>query len=266
MHKNFEIGICFCISLGFSVAFAQERSTAIQPNQEVLVEQLRGDQARYGAFNEIRAIPPENVGLALRDALIEELERTNDLKELSLSTGIGFVTLESPDYVSELELVVAALKDPKTFPALAHALGNGTVVAQLADQGEQAAPAVLDVVTDTASHHYVVDDALIILRMMIENQAAQPLSSETIARIHDAAEQRLTGTQYFTTVWYAIDLAAVLKDPELEQKLELISSYSSEVLAFGIEESELIEQTQRRAAERLAGVPPKPRREDLPRY
>jgi hypothetical protein len=110
----------------------------------------------------------------------------------------------------------------------------------------------------------MVDDGLRVLRLMIENQGPQPLSSETLARIHDAAEQRLTGTQYFTTVWYAIDLAAVLDDPEFEQKLELISSYPSEVLAFGVEDPELIEQTQRRASERLAGVPAKPRREDYP--
>jgi hypothetical protein len=119
---------------------------------------------------------------------------------------------------------------------------------------------------DPDSHYYAVDDGLVILRMMVENQEAEPLSSETLARIRDAAKQRLSGTQYFTTVGRAIDLAAVLNDPELDQRLELLSSYSSELLGLGVEDPETRERLQRRAAEGLAGIPPKPRREQYPEF
>ena len=208
-------------------------------------------------------MPSESVGPALREQLIEELERTNALSRLSRSSGVGLVTLESPEYIYELHRVVATLKDPDSIPALANALGTASVVPYLADMGEQAAPAVLEVVTDPASHHYLVDDGLRVLRLMVENQTTQSLSAATITRMRDAAEQRLTGSQYFTTVWYAIDLAAVLDDPELEQKLELISDYSAEVIAFGIDNPRHIELTQQRAAARLAGVPARPQRGDI---
>lgn len=95
---------------------------------------------RYRAFNEMATIPAEAVGPALRAALIEELERTNDLKELSRSTGIGFVSLESPDWHARWETIRSSVTDP-------------------------------------ASHYYMVNDGLRVLRLMIENQEAQPLDS-----------------------------------------------------------------------------------------
>lgn len=266
MHRNFRIGISLFFSLGAGAAIAQQPITDTQPDQEALARQLRADQSRYQAFNEISAIPPGAISPGLRDALIGELERTNDLRELSRSTGIGFDTLESPEYVAKLQQAIAALEDPDTFPALVNGLGSFATVPQLADQGERVASLVLDVVTDPDSNYYAVDDGLVILRMMVENQLAQPLTSETLARIRDAAKQRLMGTQYFTNIWRAIDLAAVLDDSELDQRLELISSYQSEVLAFGVEDPELIKQLQRLAAEGLAGVPPKPRREYYPKF
>lgn len=264
MLRHIHIVIVFMIPLGFGVATAQDLADAAQRNQRVLIEELGVDQSRYRVLNEIAAIPPESIGPELRAALIEELERINGLKELSRSTGVGFDSLESLDYVFALHRAVAELRDPSSIPALARAMGNNSVVAPLADYGELAVPAVLEIVTDPASNHYLVDDGLRVLRLMVENQQAQPLSSETLSLIHSAAEQRLAGTQYFTTVWYAIDLAAALDDPEFEQKLGLIASYPAEVLAFGIEDPNLIAQTQRRASDRLDGVPAKPRREDYP--
>lgn len=266
MSRSFMLGISMLLVVGIGVAIAQTPVNTTQANQERLIEQLRsGNTAlRSAVLHDVQAMPSESVGPALREQLIEELERTNDLKRQSRSSGVSLDTLEAPEYIYELHRVVAALKDPDSIPALANALGNFTVVGQLADMGEQAAPAVLDVVTNPASHHYVVDDGLRVLRMMVETQTTQPLSAATVSRIRDAAEQRLTGTQYFTTVWYAIDLAAVLDDPELEQKLELISNYSTEVIAFGIDDPQLIEQTQQRAAERLAGVSAQPQRADIP--
>lgn len=123
--------------------------------------------------------------------------------------------------------------------------------------GEQAAPAVLDVVTDPASSDSAVFDGLIILRMLVETE--ESLSLETVARIRAAAEQRLTGRQSFLTLTRAIDLAAVLDDPALRRILEQIAGSPEEVRARGVTTPDLVERTQQRARDRLAGVPPLPR-------
>ena len=71
-----------------------------------------------------------------------------------------------------------------------------------------------------------------------------------------AAKQRLTGEQYFTTLWEAMDLASAFSDPGLKRILEALASNRDSVLARGIEDPDLIQETQRLAAKRLAGVPP----------
>jgi hypothetical protein len=170
----------------------------------------------------------------------------------------------NPEAHMFLQRVVAQTNHPSTIPALVQALGNAGLIPYLVDYGEVAAPAVLDLVTNPESHYYAVNDGLRVLRLMVENQSAKPLSAETLARIRAAAEQRLTGAQYFTTIYYAIDLAGVLADPVLTQKLELLAVYDSEVFALGIEDPDTIAAIQQRAADRLAGVPALPRRESYP--
>jgi hypothetical protein len=60
-------------------------------------------------------------------------------------------------------------------------------------------------------------------------------------------------------LWYAIDLAAATGDKELRRTVEDLANHSSEVAARGVTEPRLIEQTQKRAAERLAGTAASPR-------
>jgi hypothetical protein len=62
-----------------------------------------------------------------------------------------------------------------------------------------------------------------------------------------------------TTLWWAIDLAWSLRDEELQQSVYALSSDASVIVERGITDPELIQQTQRRAADRIAGVPPLPR-------
>jgi hypothetical protein len=70
---------------------------------------------------------------------------------------------------------------------------------------------------------------------------------------------RLAGKQVFTTVWDAVDLAIALKDPALRRIVKSLATDRNAVVARGIEDSETIEETQRLAAQRLAGVPPQRR-------
>jgi hypothetical protein len=105
----------------------------------------------------------------------------------------------------------------------------------------------------------VVDDGLRTLRLIVEGASTRSLSPDTLDQIPRAAQQRVTRKQYFTSLWYAIDLAVALNDPNLRRIVESLASNRNEVIARGVEDPKLIEQTQKRAAERLAGVPALPR-------
>ncbi len=188
--------------------------------------------------------------------------------ELRLS--LEHVTVVEKDqllvHLSEVEQVcggdvVSDVQDPRAIPRLARSLGLGfsSVRRTLAGLGEQAAPAVLDVLTSERSGPGEINDALMTLRFMVETAYAGSLSDASLERIRQATEQRLAGVQRLTTLWRAIDLAIVLEDPRLRQIVESLASDPDEVIARGVEEPDLIERTQQRAADRLAGVPARPR-------
>lgn len=58
-------------------------------------------------------------------------------------------------------------------------------------------------------------------------------------------------------------LAAVLGDANLRRVLERLASEPNETFARGIDNQDVVELTQKRAADLLAGIPPKPRRVDV---
>lgn len=248
-------GLLIAVSISSSV-----EGQVATPSQQDLLEMLRSEDraASVAAVSWISRMGPASVNPELVLALMAELERANALEAETRRQGVALATRMNPESYGFLQRVVAQTNDPRTIPVLAQALGNFGLVPFLVDYGELAAPDVLDVVTDPESDLYAVGDGLRILRMMIENQEAQPLTDETLIRIRDAAEQRLTGPQYFTTVYYAIDLAGVLADPVLTQKLKLIAAYDTEVYALGIEDPDTIARIQQRVADRLAGVPALP--------
>jgi hypothetical protein len=164
--------------------------------------------------------------------------------------------LADPEFIFRLSRVVTELRDPLAIPALTGALGSGAPVRRtLVAFGEEAVPALLRAVRSPETIHYVVDDALIALRLMVEGAGPHPLSAASLTDVRRVAELRLTGKQYFTTLWDAIDLAMALDDPGLTQVVRSLASNRDEVIARGIEDPELIQETQRLAAERLAGVP-----------
>jgi len=104
---------------------------------------------------------------------------------------------------------------------------------------------------------------LIALRFLVEGAQSQPLSSVTRQGIAAAAAQHLSqpgrpiGTG--TTLRRAMDLAVLLDEPKTRRMVEAIASDPKEVTARGVTDPELIAQTQKQAADRLAGVPALPR-------
>jgi len=231
-----------------------------QVSQSELARQLvRGNgNERSKAFGKARAIGAQGINPELRAALISGLEREGSLHAQRRRGEIE--SLENPELIAGLAHLVAEFRDPRSLPALAGALGTSPpALFALADFGEPAAQPVLDVVTSTDDAS-VVMDALTSLRLMAEGVGARPLATKTLRDIRRVAEQRLTGKQSVTTLWKAIDLAVVLKDPDLRRTVESLASDANAVVARGISDPELIRQTQMLAADRLAGVPPLPRR------
>jgi len=237
-----------------------------QVDQSVLAQQILGGNARERsrALEAAQALGPQQIGPEVRAALIKALERENRVQADRYHAdlrGEALKPLEDPEFIARVSRVVAELRDPRAIPALVGALGTGSPpIRALVDFGEEAVPALLAAVRSAEATHYVVDDALLALRFMVEGAGPHPLSAGTLNEIRLAARQRLTGKPYFTTLWRAIDLAVALHDAELRRIVEAIASDRKEVVARGIEDPETIEETQRRAAQRLAGVPPKPRR------
>jgi len=254
-------------------ARAETQNAAPDDQSEVARRLLTGDVSeRAGALGRVRQIGPEKVNPQLRAALITALERENALvAQFRARRAAGEVVprLGNGELLAGLAFVVSAFRDPRAIPGLAGAHGYSPAAsAALADFGEPAAPAVLAVL-ETTTNTSVADDALRTLRFMAEGVGRQPLTDGTRDRIRRAAKRRLTEPQKsITTIWGAIDLAVALEDPELRGIVQSLASDRSAVVRLRKTDRDLVDRTQRVAAERLAGVPPLPRHtsvEDLAR-
>lgn len=243
----------------FSIATVQAQTSTRVSQNELARQLIQGNETeRSTAFGMVRAIGTQRIDPNLRAALITALEREGSLNAQRRRGEIEFQ--KNPELIAGLAHLVAEFRDPRSISALAGALGaSPPAVFALADFGEPAAQPVLDVVTSTDDAS-VIMDGLTSLRLMAEGVGARPLTTKTLNDIRRVAEQRLTGRQFVTTLWRAVDLAVVLNDPDLRRTVELLASDESAVVARGITDRELIEATQKLAADRLAGVPPLPRR------
>lgn len=266
--RSAALFLTMLLAIIVGLSAAQDPPSTREHAERALVTQIsQGNyQARSRALEIARSLGPDNMGDELRGAIIRELQREARVHVQRYSAerrGQPLPPLEDPEFIARAASVVADLKDPRAIPALAETLGIGFVtIHALADFGQQAAPAVVQIVMSPESTHYAVDDGLITLRLMVERMDQHPLNADTLARIRQAAEHHLTVRQRFIgTTWWAIDLAATLKDPSLRRIVELIASDPSQAVSRGAEDSDDVLQTQMRANDRLAGVPPLPRPE-----
>ena len=244
-----------CLLVLFSVISGNVETRQAGATQTAVASQLLSDvrEERYAALEAVRAIPAPQVGPELRAALFALLDRQSAVAQDAVQRGFAIDTVENPEFMIAVQRTVAALHDPAAIPSLARALGMFMLIQPLAEFGESAVPAVVDVVTSPRSRYYAVDDGLRVLQRIVQRESANPVSPSSRVLIRRAAQERLTGVQNFTTLWYAIDLAGALGDPELKPTLEALATDSAEVAARGITTQSLIEQTKRRASERLAG-------------
>jgi|GEM_PF-6851355 len=242
---------------------AQNPQTQIEIRDQLLSSDV-GE--RSNALEKARRMGLARVSPQVRSALIEALQREATLhrrRAVADRRGESLPSLDDPELLIRLASAVGELRDPASIPALAAALGNGfAVIRPLAAFGERAVPSVLAIESSPESGTGAVNHALITLRFIVEEAGARGgLSPSTLAELRRVAARRLaTGEAASpTTLWWAIDLAWMLDDPDLRQSVEALATDTSEVIARGITDPGLIEQTQRRAADRMAGLPPLPR-------
>lgn len=239
-----------CLLAAAAAAQADQHDLSRRLLQEDRVERSR-------AFSQARALQPEQLTPELRNALMATLAREGLLHARRRRGETGFI--EEPELIAQVAEVVSNFRDPRSIPALVSALGTSSpAMYALAEFGELAAAGVLEI-ADASRDGSVLMDALVVLRMMVEDAEARPLEPATRNRMRDVAEQRLRGGSHVITLLRAIDLAVALKDPLLIETVQAIASDSNAVVARRISDPWLIRITQQWAADRLAGVPARPR-------
>jgi hypothetical protein len=248
-----------------AVLLIAQAATA-QTANDAVADRLRGGTAaeRSAALEAVRTAGARNASARVRAALLAALEQEGRLftdRYHRGRSGEALPDLEDPEFIARASRVVAELDDPAAIPALTAALGTGfTVIHALTAFGDQAVPSVVSAVVSPDSMPDALNHGLITLRFMVENLDTRPLSASSAALIRRAAQQRLrmADNTFVTTVWRAIDLAVTLDDPEFRQTVELLASDYGTAISSGID-PEYVDQTARRASERLAGTPALPR-------
>lgn len=234
-----------------SVAIAQVDQAAIARN---LLEGTPAEQEKAVAHASTLGVA--RIDNNLRAAMIEALVREGERHAQGRATPDAS---EFPILLPKLARLVAEFRDPQAIPALAEAMSTSPpAMKALAEFGEPAAGAVLSAY-ERSAHPPMIIAALLTLRYMAEGVGAEPLSPMTLHAIRRVAEERLTSEQLDPVLQRAMDLAWALDDPELMAIVEAIASDPEEVIQRGITDPDLIERTQRHAADRLAGIPPLPR-------
>jgi hypothetical protein len=256
-----------------------------QVDQQALARAILGDDRRAAqeAFDEAtRALAPEEMGPELRAALIAALERQNQVYRATAEAAVardasGF----SPPKLDRLGRefwgegygflveTVISLQDREAIPALAGALLSATslVVQPLVELGEEAAPSVLLIAEGEAWRRSQVEGALAVLTRMIEDPTGPPLSEATRARVRRLVRAQLTtGVEYpgmvldapfqrASSLREASSLALALGDPPLRELVASLARDPEAVRRLGVQDSALVAQVQRNAAEALARPP-----------
>lgn len=236
-----------------------------QPTQRELAEQLRAEdpQARGKAVEFAARLNPSEIGPGLRAALVAALGREAEAyhrRESRARRGEPIEDLGDPYLLQRLSRTVARLRAPEAIPVMVEALGADIeLIRALAELGEDAAVAVLDLVMGHDPSEFALPHGLIVLRCMAEGSAVEGFSSETRGRILAAAAYRLAEPGRLAgsgvTLGRAIDLAGALETPELAEILVILSQDANEVFKRGVQDPARVEAIQIRARRALMGAP-----------
>ncbi len=219
---------------------------AAEPDQLALVRDLRSasHDVRNVAFRSLSLKDPSTLNDASRMALIDLLEKMNDVVAQVYAKGTTVDTVENPEFMVEVADAVAALEDPRAIQELARIdFVSSKVASALAAFGAPGIAAVLTVVNDLNSRGDQITTGLFTLRRMIEEGAVNPTDRIRIVAAGKAflavgSDRNRRG------LWAAIALGVALRDPELVGLVQQIAASDSAVMARGEADSKGISATR----------------------
>lgn len=242
-------------------------ASAQEPEPRALANQLRSPDAvqQRRALQALDAMDKRHLPEELKDALSEALlveTRRNTRRYWQHREGKPLEPLQDPELVAALARAVVETRDPNAIPAMAEALGPGfSLVRGLVEFGTLALPDVVRVTMAPDSTHDTIDHGLITLRMIVERAGGvSALTRRQAMQVRAVAKHYLTERpRFISTLWWAIDLAAVLEDAMLRERMQRLATDPELAAAMGAWDQDVVVKTQQRAADRLAGLLPLPR-------
>ncbi len=239
-----------------AVAQQYQETAWAQPQQAALAEDiLSGDQDRYErAYTVAEALGPARMSEDVRVALITRLERFLEEQDAASAQGIPLEQVVNGEFLVIFADFVATLNDPRAIPVLARTgdyMWSRYVAEGLASFGEEALPAILDVIDAPGASYYAVSQNVLALAMMVEGAGANGLSASARDEIVRVAEDSLR-SQSGMTILSAVDLAVALNEPTLVQTVRTIADDPDAHITLGVSQSELDDTVRRHAAKALA--------------
>ena len=182
----FVLWIAFFSTLGH----AQE-SVWAEHQQAVLAQEILGEDEYLSmrAVGVAEQLGPRRMSDEVRVALIELMEQLSDQQDIALAEGTPTNDVVNFEFFMHVVRVVASLDDPRAIPALARVGNYGfsrPAALGLASFGEQALPAILDVVDAPEVSYHASEYSMIALAMMVEDGGMQNLAMSArrdIARV-----------------------------------------------------------------------------------
>ena len=223
-----------------AVGQAQEPAWA-QPQQATLTEDILSDDEdrRHRAVLVAEALGPSRMSEDVLVALITLLEQCNEKLDAASAEGVVLNDVVDGEFFLWVADVVAGLNDPRAIPALVRFGNHGFsryVARGLASFGEQALPAILEVIDTPGVADDAVSISLLAISMMVEDGGADGLSTSARDDIVRVARESLW-SQHGSGLIDAIDIAVALNEPELLQMVMAISQDPSIVVARGVSQS-----------------------------
>ncbi len=245
----------FAFSLG---AHAQPDERVFAPREQAaLVEDILGEDEdrRERAVFVAESLGPSRMSEGVRSALISLLERMNDEQDAARSRGIPTNEVVNGEEFMSVARLVASLDDSRAIPALARVGNHGyssPVARGLASFGEQALPAIRDVIEAPGVWDDGISTSLVVLAMMVENGGSPALSSSAHAEIVRIARDSLHNQRAgVLSISKAIELSMLLQEPELIQVVSQFSQNTGVLDARGLDQLS-VDLIRTRAAEAIS--------------
>ena len=208
-----------------------------QPQQAALAEDiLSGDRdQRQRAIFVAEALGPSRMSEDVRVALITLLEKLDGERDAAFREGVPLNEVVNFEFFMQVAGIVATLDDPRAIPALTRVgnYGYSKLAARgLASFGEQALPAILEIIEAPASDGAVAYNVEA-LSTMVADRGANGLSTSARDHLVRVARESLR-SQVAGTLRVAVDLAVALNEPELLQTVRAFAQDSGELVARGV--------------------------------